>query len=493
MKSIKKNLVYQFLYQFLILVIPFIISPYLTRILGKENLGIYSYVNSIAFYFVMISMLGISNYGTRSISMVKDNELELRKTFWNLFFLHCISSGIALVSYSILCFSVLNTSVGYLHLLYVLSALFDITWLFYGLEEFKSIVLKNTFIKVLELVLIFTLVKDVNDLPIYTAIMCASYLLGNLVIIPSAIKKVKFIKPDWKLILKHLKPVLILSIYTLSTGIYSVLDKTILGIFCEKAEVGIYDYGEKLIKIINTILTTVGTVMLPRMSYLFEKKDKDKLIKYISYSFIGIGFLAFGSVFGILGVADDFILLYYGEDFIDCSFVMKSLTPIILIVSLGNIVRTQYILPSKKDKMYVASFAVSMIINAIIDFALIPFIGINGAIIGTIVAELTSVLIQFISVCKEIPILKFLCKTLPFLLSGLIMFIVLFILNYYKVFSSYHVSIRLLLEFIIGAVIYILVSIAFAYTLLRKDTKAIVENLLHRKKTEEITENQLGE
>lgn len=488
MKSIKKNLVYQFLYQFLILVIPFVISPYLTRVLGKENLGIYSYVNSIAFYFVMFSMLGISNYGTRSISMVKDDELELRKTFWNLFFLHCISSAIALFSYVILCVSILNTPVGYIHILYVLSALFDITWLFYGLEEFKSIVLKNTLIKVLELILIFTLVKSTNDLPIYTAIMCGSYLLGTLVIIPSAIKKVKFIKPNWKLILKHLKPVLILSIYTLSTGIYSVLDKTILGIFCEKSEVGIYDYGEKLIKIVNTILTTVGTVMLPRMSYLFEKNDRKKLIQFITYSFIAVGFLAFGSVFGIIGVADDFILLYYGEDFMDCSFVMKSLTPIILIVSLGNIVRTQYILPSKKDKMYVASFLASMIINAIIDFSLIPFMGINGAIIGTIAAELTSVLIQFLAVRKEIPILKFLCKTLPFLISGLLMVSVLLVLNYYHIFNELHVAIRLLIKFSIGLALYLGSAIILAYTFLRKDTKAIIANIFKKKKVEEAIE-----
>lgn len=486
MKSIKKNLVYQFLYQFLILVIPFVISPYLTRVLGKENLGIYSYVNSIAFYFVMLAMLGISNYGTRSISMVKDNEIELRKTFWNLFFLHCISSAIAIGAYTILCFSILNTSVGYIHILYVLSALFDITWLFYGLEEFKSIVLKNTLIKVLELVLIFTLVKTANDLPIYTAIMCGSYLLGTMVIIPSAIKKIKFIKPDWKLIGKHLKPVLILSIYTLSTGIYSVLDKTILGIFCEKSEVGIYDYGEKLIKIVNTILTTVGTVMLPRMSYLFQKNDKEKLIKFISYSFIGIGFLSFGCVFGILGVADDFILIYYGKEFMDCSFVMKCLTPIILIVSFGNIVRTQYILPSKKDKMYVASFLASMIINAIIDFSLIPFIGINGAIIGTIAAELTSVLIQFLSVRKEIPLGMFLFKTLPFLFSGIIMFAALFTLNYFNVLGDLHVAVRLVVEFVVGLVIYLGIAGGLAYTLLRTDTKEIIANVFKRKKQKKI-------
>ncbi|MDE7161843.1 MAG: polysaccharide biosynthesis C-terminal domain-containing protein, partial [Anaeroplasmataceae bacterium] len=356
------------------------------------------------------------------------------------------------------------------------------------LEDFKSIVLKNTLIKVLELVLIFTLVKTANDLPIYTAIMCGSYLLGTMVIIPSAIKRIKFVKPDWKLIGKHLKPVLILSIYTLSTGIYSVLDKTILGIFCEKAEVGIYDYGEKLIKIVNTILTTVGTVMLPRMSYLFEKKDKEKLVKFISYSFIGIGFLAFGCVFGILGVADDFILLYYGKEFMDCSFVMKCLTPIILIVSFGNIIRTQYILPSKKDKMYVISFLMSMIINAIIDFALIPFMGINGAIIGTIAAELTSVLIQFISVRKEIPVWMFLCKTIPFLFSGIVMFAALFVLNYFHALGDLHVAARLVIEFVIGLVIYLGVAAALAYTILRKDTKAILANLFKRKRLEENIE-----
>ena len=154
-------MIFQFLYQGLILVIPLILSPYLTRTLQETALGIYSYSNSIAYYFVIAAMLGISRHGQRIISQNAENEKELRRTFWSLFTVHIIISLIVLIVYilSILAF-VRNDQIIYIiQGFYVASALFDITWLFYGLENFKSVVVKNTAVKVIECVLIFCFVK----------------------------------------------------------------------------------------------------------------------------------------------------------------------------------------------------------------------------------------------------------------------------------------------------------------------------------------------
>ncbi len=174
--SLTKNFVFQFLYQVVAMVIPLVLSPYLTRTLQETSLGIYSYVNSIAYYFVVFANLGISRHGQRIIAQNRDNEIRLRKSFWSLFAIHTIISVLTTFVYIvfILVFVKQDRVVYYIEILYVLSALFDITWLFYGLENFKSVVIKNLVIKIVQCCMIFVLVHDVSDLGIYTFICAGS-------------------------------------------------------------------------------------------------------------------------------------------------------------------------------------------------------------------------------------------------------------------------------------------------------------------------------
>ena len=138
--SSKKNFVFQFAYQFVILVIPLIVSPYLTRTLGGTSLGIYSYTNSIAYYFVVFAMLGIDKYGQRIISQRRNDIINLRKTFWSLYAVHFIASIFALSGYLTYVFFICKSdiTVAFVQTIYVASAVFDLTWLFYGLEKLRA-------------------------------------------------------------------------------------------------------------------------------------------------------------------------------------------------------------------------------------------------------------------------------------------------------------------------------------------------------------------
>ena len=160
-QSISKNLFFQYIYQVLILVIPLILAPYLSRTLKETALGVFSYANSIASYFVALAMLGIARHGQRIISENSNDELQLRKSFWSLFAVHCIVSIISLIVYVsvVLLFIKSDRLVFIIETFYVASALFDITWLFYGLENFKSVVIKNAIVKIVECICIFLFVK----------------------------------------------------------------------------------------------------------------------------------------------------------------------------------------------------------------------------------------------------------------------------------------------------------------------------------------------
>ena len=243
-QSLSKNLIFQFLYQGLILVIPLIISPYLTRVLHETALGVYSYTNSIAYYFVLLAMLGISRHGQRIISKYSSDEIQLRKAFWSLFAAHLLTASISICCYFcfILFFVKSNTNIFLIQTLYVLSAFFDVTWLFYGLENFRSVVIKNAGVKVLECILIFSLVKSPDDLWKYTLIASGGLLLGQMVMLPQAImivKPIRFSKEDF---LQHIKPLLIFSISVIAVSLYTVFDKTLIGILSNKENVAFYEY-----------------------------------------------------------------------------------------------------------------------------------------------------------------------------------------------------------------------------------------------------------
>lgn len=426
-QSLTNNLIFQFLYQGLILVIPLILSPYLTRVLHETALGIYSYTNSIAYYFVLVAMLGISRHGQRIISKYSGDEIKLRKVFWSLFSAHFVTSVISLVLYFlfIVVFVKNNTDIFLIQTLYVLSALFDVTWLFYGLENFKSVVIKNAAVKVFECILVFAFVKNPDDLWKYTLITSGGLLLGQMIMIPQAVmlvKPIKFSKQDF---IQHLKPLLVFSISVIAVSLYTVFDKTLLGILSTKENVAFYEYSNKIINIPKTVIGVVGTVMFPRACKLASEGKVREQKKYIDYSFLLTAFIGMGAIFGLLAVAKEFAIVYYGVEFEICGNIIMALSPLIFIIGIGDILRTQYMIPNHMDKQFNFCIILNAIINVILSASLIPVIGIYGAIIGTISAELFGIIYQFV-LCKKFVKIKECFKiTIPFLGIGFLMFLLI--------------------------------------------------------------------
>ena len=444
--SVKNNMLFQFAYQAVMLVIPLIISPYLTRTLGETSLGIYTYTYSIAYYFVMLSMLGIAKYGQRVIATRRDESVALRKTFWSLFSLHVIISLGSLISYLICCTLVFKDtkSVYYAQSLYVLSALFDIVWFFYGIEKFRIVVIRNTIVKVLELTLIFWLVKSKEDVLVYTFIMAGSILLAQICVLPTVIKLVPPIRFSVEDLKEHFKPMLVLSIAAIAIGLYTVFDKTLLGILATKEDVAFYEYSNRIINLPKTFIGVIGTVLFPRVCNCIANNNFSGAKRYYKYSLYAIYFIGFASIFGLLGVADLFSLLYYGESFAICGDVMKAMSPLVLVIGMGEIIRLQFLIPLKKDASYTICIILNAIINVILSFVLIPQIGIYGAIVGTLSAELFGLIFQGYLVREYIDIKNTLLMSIPFIAAGGIMLAVIEIIKNVYNSSVFHLFIQVI-------------------------------------------------
>ena len=454
-QSIKKNMMFQGIYQFLILGIPLVISPYLTRTLGAKSLGIYTYTNSIAYYFVILANLGISRHGQRTIAASSHDEIKLRKKFWSLYFVHSFFSVGALILYFLFILFIVeeNKLVFMIQGLYVLSALFDITWLFYGIENFKSVVTRNIIVKLTELVCIFTFIKKEDDLLLYTFIMVGSTLFGQIIMV-SRMFKIKPIQINWFDCKEHIKPLLILSISVIAVSLYTVFDKTLLGVMLNMYSVSYYEYANKIVSVPKALLGVITTVLFPRVCKLAEKKNNEKLKEFFDVSFFFTGMIGIGFTAIIIGISNTFSILYFGKNFEKTGDVMIAMSAVIVIVSLGDLIRTQLMISKKRDSQFILCVVINAIVNIILTVSLIKVIGIYGAVIGSVAAELCGLIMETWFCRKDINLKNTYFELMPFLLIGIVTTSLILLVKKCTTTSIY----SLILQCFVGFFIYCILS-----------------------------------
>lgn len=464
MSSIKKNLFYNLCYQILTLILPFITVPYVSRTLGADGVGIYSYTYSIVNYFMLFAMLGINNHGNRTIAKVRDNKKKLSEKFWSIYIIQLSSTLLMIVIYILYIIFIVKEYkiISIIQIIYLLSTLFDINWLFFGLEKFKITVTRNALLKTLSLILIILLVKNKDDIWLYTLILSGSTLVSQLLLIPFFIKELEFIPVKRTEIKKNIKPCLVLFIPVIAISLYNIMDKIMLGLLSNVSEVGYYEQASKIIYIPLGLVTALGTVMLPRISNLVANKNIKAIKKYLKKSVDFMMFLAIPIYLGLIAISEDFVPLFLGKEFFKSSKLVCILSVNIIFMSFANIIRTQYLIPNERDKTYIISVSLGALINLIINFLLIPKLASVGACIGTIIAEFTVMFYQVISVRKELPIKKYIRAMINYLWKGCIMFLVVILIKCLHLNSL----ITITLQITVGILLYFLMNIRYLLTII---------------------------
>jgi O-antigen/teichoic acid export membrane protein len=474
-KSLRSNLIYNTVYQITIMILPFLTAPYISRIIGADGLGTYSYSHAIALYFVYFAMLGLSNYGNREIAKNSDDNKALNKVFSSIYFLQLITSiliGIIYLGYVFL-IAKGNRNINIIMFLHVISAVFDVSWLFFGLQEFKITSIRQIIIKILSFISIFIFVKNKNDLWIYTFIMSLSYFLSAFSLWIMMFKKVKIIKCDIKDVLKHLKPCLILFIPIIATSVYRVMDKIMIGSFCDMAQVGYYENAEKIILISLGILNAFSAVVMPKIANLLSNKRNEEALELTDKSMKVSMFICFVVSFGIAAVAKEFIPIFFGEEFYESINICSLLCISVPFITWSTMIRNLYLIPHEEDKIYVKSVIIGAIVNFILNLIFIRKYEALGAVIGTLSAEITLALYQTIKVRNKVNIKKYSKYAVYFGIIGLVMFV-----GVEKIANNLAMCSELLLfvKIFIGGIIYCGLSII--YFIKTKDIKLI--NLFKR-------------
>lgn len=458
----KKNFIYNVLYQVLILIIPLLTMPYISRTLGADGVGIYAYTYSIAYYFMIIAMLGLNNYGNRTIAKVRDNKEELSKQFCSIYFFQLITSLILIIAYFIYVFVFDNQykNIALIQSMYVISSMVDINWFFFGIEKFKLTITRNTIIKVLSLILIFMFVKSPNDVWKYTVILAGSTLSSNIVLFSFLWKYIKVVKVSLNDIFKHFKPCLILFLPVIAVSIYKIMDKVMLGSLSTVIEVGYYENAEKITQVPISIITALGTVMLPRVTNMLSKNQEEQIKKTISKTMIFIMFITFPMFFGINLISKDFSIIFFGSEFEKTGYLIQLLSITVIFLSWGNVIRTQYLIPKEMDKTYIISAFLGAIVNFILNCIFIPLYQSIGACIGTIAAEWIVMFYQSIAVRKELPIKRYILNALPFFIKSLMMFVLVYIVSKNININGIY---KILAQVLMAGSIYLLLNIEYIY------------------------------
>ncbi|MEH7526721.1 polysaccharide biosynthesis C-terminal domain-containing protein, partial [Bacillus sp. JJ1503] len=315
-----------------------------------------------------------------------------------------------------------NNLILLLHLFFIISAQFDINWFFFGLEKFKITIIRNIIIKIIVLVSIFLFVRTSNDLWIYTLIMSFGTFLSQSAVWVLVKKHVSFVKPSLKEIKKHIKPNLVLFVPVIAYSIYKVMDKIMIGSMVGMSQLGLYENAGKLISIPLGILIAVGTVMLPRMSNLVANNKNSELRIYIEKSMMFISIITYPILFGISAISTILAPVFFGSEFRESGPLITYMSPTILLIAWSNIVRTQYLIPKNKNKVYIISTICGALVNLVLNLMLIPSLFALGAVIATIAAEATVTIIIFISVRRKLNICKYVISNFKYGIFGLIMY-----------------------------------------------------------------------
>lgn len=422
-----KNYLYNASYQLLIMLAPLITTPYVARVLGAHESGIYTYTNGWVTIFYLIGQLGITVYGNREIAYHRDDIRERSKIFWSIELLQLITIFVALISYLAVVFMFSSTFKVYylIQTLWILATAIDVSWFFMGMEDFKKTVVRNTLVKITTIILIFLLIKDQADLWKYVALLSGAQFLGNLTLWPYLRGLVQRVSIQELNIFKHLYPSMILFIPTITVQIYLVVNKIMLGKLGTPDALGQFDYSDRIIKVILSLVTATGTVMLPNMANKFAKGDVNGIRESLYKSFDFVTSLAVPLMFGIMAISHQFAPWFLGQDYVHAGEIMFWEAPVIILIAWSNVLGMQYLMPVNRVKEFTTTVTVGAIVNVCVNIFMIPIWSAKGAAVGSVAAELAVTVAQLYVVRSTIARRGLFKGSWKYFLAGGLMFVII--------------------------------------------------------------------
>lgn len=433
-KKILKNYIYNLIQQILLVISPLITIPFLSRSLGADGVGVYSYAFALTNYFTLVATLGCDVYGRREISYVK-NSLENRsKKFWSIQIIKTICTLLVGIVY--ITFSLNNTNKVLLLILtfHLVNVPLNIGWFYQGTEKFKKITIRTIFLKLAELLFVVFCIHSKGDLIKYTFGSSFINFLTFFVLWLDIKNDIRFEKVTLKEIKIDLKNCLQFFLPAIATSVYTLLDKTMLGILTGSyTENGYYEQAQKINIVLLRIVLSLGLVLLPQIASAFKEGNKKQVNEFINKSGKYVFFISLPLALGLICISDNFVPWFFGNGYNKVSELLKLSGFILIIQGLDDVFGMQYLVNVGKQKQYIISLFSGAIMNFIFNLILIPKLASAGAVIASFLGELVIVLIQMYYVKDSINLKRFFKQSKNYVIASLTMLILIPLNNFLKV------------------------------------------------------------
>lgn len=407
-KSMKVNAILNGIKTMLSIIFPLITFPYAARVLQVENLGKVNFSSSVVTYFTLLAALGVSTYAIREGSGEKNDNNKFNEFASQVFTINVISTFAAYLALFFLI--LLVPSLGeYKILLFIQSStlIFNtigVEWVYSIYEDYAYLTIRSLIFQLVSMLLLFLLVKDINDYYIYTIITVFSNVGSNLLnyLHSKTYCKIKLTK---KLNLKkHLKPIFIIFSTSIATTIYVNSDLTMLGVMVGDHAVGLYSVSTKVYSVLKTVLSAVIIVSVPRLSFYLSNDMGKKYTNTITKIFNSLSLLMFPTVVGINLLCNQIVMIIAGVNYTEATISLRILSIALVFSTFASFTTASVLLPIKKEKYILMATIASALVNVILNLFLIPMFQQNGAAITTAIAELLVFLISYYHARKFIKI-----------------------------------------------------------------------------------------
>ncbi|MBR2023323.1 MAG: flippase [Clostridia bacterium] len=377
-KSIAVNSIFNIAYKLITAVYPLIAVSYLSHIVGSDKVGAINYAQNIVSWFVIIAALGLPTYGTKEIAKVADDKDKRSQLFCDLFTVNFLSTSIAVLAYVALIFAVPRFANEYV--LYAVAgaqivlSYINVDWFYQGMEEYKYISIRSTVIKLISLIALFIFVRTPDDYIAYVVLHVVAIAGNNVFNIVHARKYicVRGKKPS---VWKHVKPVIVLLIASLAIEAYMMIDTLMLGIFHDDTVVGCYSNAMKLTRMVNTLCSAIGAVLLPRLSVTFSSGDKTQFNTLVNTALKVMLLLAIPATVGMVVLSDEIVLLLFGSTFGQSVPVLKVLALMVPVVVFNTMLGMQVLVTADMEWKYILSVGIGAVVNIVSNAIFIPRFG----------------------------------------------------------------------------------------------------------------------
>ena len=405
-KSLKLNFIMNAILTMSSFLFPLISFPYVSRILGPDGTGRVDFATSLIAYFLMFAQLGIPTYGVRACAKVRDNKHLLTKTAHELLIINLVMSA---VSYVVLFLAVLFVprlqQDKALYILVSLTIIFNtigMEWLYKALEQYTYITIRSIVFKIVSLIAMFLLVREKDDYVIYGGITILASSASYFMNFVHARKYISMRPMGGYEFKPHLKAVAVFFAMACASTIYTNLDKVMLGIMATNTDVGYYGAAVRIKSILVSIVTSLGTVLLPRASYYVEHglMDEFRRISRKALNFVVVAAVPLMLYF--IYFARQGIFLLSGEDFAGAILPMQIIMPTLLFIGLTNILGIQILVPMGREKTVLWSMIAGAAVDLVCNLLLIPRFFAAGAALSNMLAEAVVLLVQILALRKEV-------------------------------------------------------------------------------------------